>query len=248
MARPEKVAAVKEISERFSNSQAALLTEYRGLTVSQMAEVRQALREADAETDYKVSKNSLARIAVKDLGLEELIDILVGPTAIAYVTGDAAAAAKAIDTVAKKYPVLRVKGGILDGKFISAEQATELAKLEPRETQLAQIAMMLNQPAQLTANVLAALLRDLGSMLAQVVAQKESDAPPSEAVSESAAEDAPAEAPAEEAPAEETPAAKGPDAANEATSDSTESSDEDAAPDGEKETSDRFVDRAKEEG
>jgi large subunit ribosomal protein L10 len=225
-----------------------LLTEYRGLTVSQMAEVRQALREADAETDYKVSKNSLARIAVKDLGLEDLIDLLVGPTAIAYVTGDAAAAAKAIDTVAKKYPVLRVKGGILDGKFISAEQATELAKLEPRETQLAQIARMLNQPAQLTANVLAALLRDLGSMLAQVVTQKESDAPPPEALSESAAEEAPAEAPAEEAPAEETPAAEAPAAENEATSDSTESSDEDTAPDDEKETSDRPEDRAKEEG
>jgi large subunit ribosomal protein L10 len=248
MARPEKVAAVKEISERFSNSEAALLTEYRGLTVSQMAEVRQALREADAETDYKVSKNSLARIAVKDLGLEDLIDLLVGPTAIAYVTGDAAAAAKAIDTVAKKYPVLRVKGGILDGKFISAEQATELAKLEPRETQLAQIAMMLNQPAQLTANVLAALLRDLGSMLAQVVAQKESDAPPPEAVSESAAEEAPTETPVEEAPAEEAPAAEAPAAENEASSDSTESSDEDTAPNGENQTSDRLEDRAKEEG
>jgi large subunit ribosomal protein L10 len=239
MARPEKVAAVKEISERFSNSEAALLTEYRGLSVSQMAEVRQALREADAETDYKVSKNSLARIAVKDLGLDELFDLLVGPTAIAYVTGDAAAAAKAIDTVAKKYPVLRVKGGILAGKFISAEQATELAKLEPRESQLAKIAMMMNQPAQLTANVLAALLRDLGSMLAQVVTQKESDAP--------AAEEAPsAEASTEQEPSAEVPAAKTP--SEEEQSDSTESTDEDAAPDGEKEeTSDRLDDRAKEE-
>jgi large subunit ribosomal protein L10 len=239
MARPEKVAAVKEISERFSNSEAALLTEYRGLSVSQMAEVRQALREADAETDYKVSKNSLARIAVKDLGLDELFDLLVGPTAIAYVTGDAAAAAKAIDTVAKKYPVLRVKGGILAGKFISAEQATELAKLEPRESQLAKIAMMMNQPAQLTANVLAALLRDLGSMLAQVVTQKESDAP--------AAEEAPsAEASTEQEPSAEVPAAKTP--TEEEQSDSTESTDEDGAPDGEKEeTSDRLDDRAKEE-
>jgi len=223
MARPEKVAAVKEISERFSNSEAALLTEYRGLSVSQMAEVRQALREADADTDYKVSKNSLARIAVKELGLDDLIDLLVGPTAIAYVTGDAAAAAKAIDTVSKKYPVLRVKGGILAGKIISAEQATELAKLEPRDTQLAKIAMMMNQPAQLTVNVLAALLRDLGSMLVQVVTQKESDAPPAEAPS--------AEAPAEEAPSAEAPA----DAPQETPNDSTESTDEDAATDGEKE-------------
>ena len=251
MARPEKVAAVKEISERFSNSEAALLTEYRGLSVSQIAELRQALREADADTDYKVSKNSLARIAVKELGLDDLFDLLVGPTAIAYVTGDAAAAAKAIDTVAKKYPVLRVKGGILAGKFISAEQATELAKLEPRETQLAKIAMMMNQPAQLTVNVLAALLRDLGSMLAQVVEQKESDAPPAEeapsaeaapaeeAPAEAAPAEASAEAPAEEAPSAEAPAEEAPSAEapaeEEAPSDSTESTDEDAAPDGEKE-------------
>jgi len=180
MARPEKVAAVKEISERFSNSEAALLTEYRGLSVGEIAEVRQALRAVDADTEYKVSKNTLARIAVKDLGLDDLIDLLVGPTAIAYVKGDAAAAAKAIDDVSRKYPVLQVKGGILAGKFISAEQARDLAKLEPRETQLAKIAMMMNQPAQLTVNALAALLRDLGSMLAQVVAQKESGAPAAE--------------------------------------------------------------------
>jgi len=212
MARPEKVAAVKEISERFSNSDAALLTEYRGLSVGEIAEVRQALREADADTEYKVSKNTLARIAVKDLGLDDLIDLLVGPTAIAYVKGDAAAAAKAIDDVAKKYPVLQVKGGILAGKFISAEQARDLAKLEPRETQLAKIAMMMNQPAQLTVNALAALLRDLGSMLAQVVDQKESGEPP--------AEEAPSAQAAE--PTEE-----------EATSESSESTDEDAASDGE---------------
>ncbi len=219
MARPEKVAAVKEISERFSNSDAALLTEYRGLSVGEIAEVRQALRAADADTEYKVSKNTLARIAVKDLGFDDLIDLLVGPTAIAYVKGDAAAAAKAIDDVAKKYPVLQVKGGILAGKFISAEQAKDLAKLEPRETQLAKIAMMMNQPAQLTVNALAALLRDLGSMLAQVVTQKESGEPAVEA-----------------APAEEAPSAEAAEPTEEeATSESSESTDEDAASDGEKE-------------
>ncbi|CAN5663684.1 hypothetical protein BH20ACT23_BH20ACT23_28360 [soil metagenome] len=198
MARPEKVAAVKEISERFSNSDAALLTEYRGLSVGEIAEVRQALRAADADTEYKVSKNTLARIAVKDLGLDDLIDLLVGPTAIAYVKGDAAAAAKAIDDVAKKYPVLQVKGGLLAGKFISAEQARDLAKLEPRDAQLAKIAMMMNQPAQLTVNALAALLRDLGSMLAQVVTQKESGELPASEPTEPAAGAAPAEEPAAE--------------------------------------------------
>ncbi|MGH2698319.1 MAG: 50S ribosomal protein L10, partial [Actinomycetota bacterium] len=81
----------------------------------------------------------------------------------------------ALDEVSKKYPVLQMKGGVLEGKIISAEQAKELATLEPRETQLAKIAMMMNQPATLTVNALAALLRDLGSMLAQVVTQKESN-------------------------------------------------------------------------
>jgi large subunit ribosomal protein L10 len=174
MARPDKIAAVKDISDRLSNSDAALLTQYRGLSVGEMAEVRNALREADPDAEYKVSKNTLARIAVKDIGMEDLVDLLIGPTAIAYVKGDAAAAAKALDEASKKFPVLQVKGGILAGKVLSAEQARELAKLEPRETQLAKIAMMMNQPATLTVSALAALLRDLGSMLAQVADKKES--------------------------------------------------------------------------
>ena len=132
MPRPEKVAAVKEISERFSNSEAALLTEFRGLTVSDIAEVRTALRNADPETEYKVSKNTLARRA-KEAGLDDLVELLVGPTAIAYIKGDAAAAAKALDEAAKKFPVLTIKGGILSGKPISAAQAQALAKLEPRD-------------------------------------------------------------------------------------------------------------------
>ena len=178
MPRPEKVAAVKEISERFSNSEAALLTEFRGLTVSEIAEVRTALRKADPDTEYKVSKNTLARIAAKEVGLDDLIELLEGPTAIAYIKGDAAAAAKALDEAARRFPVLSIKGGILSGKPISAEQAQALAKLEPRDTQLAKIAMMMNQPATLTVNVLAALLRDLGSMLGQVAAKKESGEQP----------------------------------------------------------------------
>ncbi|MGH2827750.1 MAG: 50S ribosomal protein L10 [Actinomycetota bacterium] len=177
MPRPEKVAAVKEISERFSTSEAALLTEFRGLSVSEIAEVRTALRKADPDTEYKVSKNTLARIAAKEVGLDDLIELLEGPTAIAYIKGDAAAAAKALDEAAKRFPVLTIKGGILSGKPISAEQAQALAKLEPRDTQLAKIAMMMNQPATLTVNVLAALLRDLGSMLGQVAAKKESGEP-----------------------------------------------------------------------
>ena len=175
MARPDKEASVADITARFHDSDAALLTEYRGLRVSEIAEVRSALRAAD--TEYKVLKNTLTRIAVREVGLEELVDMLIGPTAIAFIKGDAAAAAKALDEAAKKYPVLTIKGGVLKGKIIDAEQAKQLAKLEPREVLLAKIAMMMNQPAQQTVNVFSALLRDLGSMLAQVIAQKEAEAP-----------------------------------------------------------------------
>jgi large subunit ribosomal protein L10 len=176
MARPEKVDVVKDISGRFRSAEAALLTEYRGLRVGEIAEVRSSLRDADA--DYKVYKNTLARIAVRDVGLEELVGMLEGPTAIAFVRGDAAAAAKALDEAARKYPVLVVKGGVLNGRVIDASQANELARLEPRETQLARVAMLMNAPAQRAVNAFAALLRDLGSMLAQVVTKKESGALP----------------------------------------------------------------------
>lgn len=171
MARPEKVAAVAEITERFRESGAALLTEYRGLGVGEIGEVRGALREADA--DLKVLKNTLARIAVREAGHDELVEMLVGPTAIAFVRGDAVAAAKALDDASKKFPVLVLKGGILEGRILDGDAVRELARLEPREVQLAKIAMLMNQPAQLAVNVLAALLRDLGSMLAQVVHNKE---------------------------------------------------------------------------
>ncbi len=173
MARPEKTDAVEEITGRFNAASAALLTEYRGLKVGEIAEVRNALRDAGA--DYKVLKNTLARIAVREVGLEDLVGLLEGPTAIAFIEDDAAAAAKALDDAAKKYPVLIVKGGVVAGKIIDAGQAKELASLEPRDVQLSKIAMMMNQPAQQTVNVLSAMLRDLGSMLAQVVTQKESE-------------------------------------------------------------------------
>jgi large subunit ribosomal protein L10 len=179
VARPEKEAAVQELTRRLEDSVAALLTEYRGLTVSQMAEVRSALREADA--DLKVYKNTLARIAVREAGFDALVAELQGPTAIAFCRGDASAAAKALDDAIKKFPVMVIKGGILAGKVVRADQAQELGRLEPREVQLAKIVLMVNSPLQQTANVLSALLRDLGSMLAQVISQKESVTEPANA-------------------------------------------------------------------
>lgn len=212
MARPEKAAAVAEITERFQDASAALLTEYRGLHVGEIAELRGALREAG--TEYKVLKNTLARIAVREVGLEELVEMLEGPTAIAFVKGDAVEAAKALDDAAKKFPVLVIKGGVVDGKIIDADQARQLAKLEPREVQLAKIVMMVNTPLQQTANVLSALLRDFGSMLAQVVAKKESgeipggtgeaEATPTEETGTDEAAEPVAEATPAETPEEET--------------------------------------------
>lgn len=189
MPRAEKVAAVEEIADRFKQVDAALLTEYRGLSVGDIAEVRGALRAADA--DYKVLKNTLARLAVTEVGFGELVDMLQGPTAIAFIRGDAVQAAKALDDAARKFPVLVFKGGVLQGRVIDAGQAQALARLEPLDVQLAKIVMMVNAPLQQTVNALAALLRDLGSMLAQVLAQKE-EAGPGEEEAERAV-DAPTE-------------------------------------------------------
>lgn len=243
MARPEKTQAVAEITTQFQESTAALLTEYRGLSVSDIAELRGALREADAE--YKVLKNTLARIAAREVGMEDLVEMLEGPTAIAFCKGDAVAAAKALDEAAKKFPVLIIKGGVLKGKTIDAAQTKALASLEPREVQLAKIVMMMNQPLQLTVNVFAAALRDLGSMLGQVLAKKESgelpggagEAPAAEAAPpvEASAEEAPA---AEATPAEETPAAEAPEAAADETGDRGEAEVADAVAGTESETAD----------
>ncbi|MGH2808369.1 MAG: 50S ribosomal protein L10 [Actinomycetota bacterium] len=220
MARPEKTAAVAEITERFNASDAVILTEYRGLRVGEIADVRGALR--DAGTDYKVLKNTLTRIAVREVGLEELVAMLEGPTAIAFIKGDAVEAAKALDDAAKKYPVLVIKGGVMQGKVIDADQARALAKLESREVQLAKIVMMVNTPLQQTANVLSALLRDFGSMLAQVVAKKESGEVPG-----GTGEAAPT---AETGPAPKTDATPESTDAGDATQESTEGGTEDATP------------------
>ncbi|MEA2447692.1 MAG: large subunit ribosomal protein [Actinomycetota bacterium] len=172
--RPEKVSAVAEITEKFEGAEAALLTEYRGLRVAEIAEVRDALRAADAE--YRVLKNTLARIAVREVGLGDLVGMLEGPTAVVFCKGDVAGAAKALDEAAKKFPVITIKGGTMSGKIIDADQARALARLESREVLLSKVAMLVNSPAQQTANVLSALLRNFGSMLAQVVEQKQGEA------------------------------------------------------------------------
>jgi large subunit ribosomal protein L10 len=137
MARPDKAAAVAELTDKFKGSSAAVLTEYRGLTVAQLKALRTALR---GNADYAVVKNTLTAIAAKEAGLGVLADELKGPSAIAFVTGDPVAAAKSLRDFAKANPALVVKGGVLDGRPLTAADVTKLADLESREVLLAKAA------------------------------------------------------------------------------------------------------------
>ncbi|MDR2253102.1 MAG: 50S ribosomal protein L10 [Bifidobacteriaceae bacterium] len=137
MARPDKVAATEQIRERVMNSDAALLTEYRGLTVAQLRELRTNLR---ADATYAVVKNTLAKIALREAGIEGLDETLTGPTAIAYVHGDPVTVAKALRDFAKAHHALVVKGGIMDGRALTAAEVTRLAELDSREVTLAKLA------------------------------------------------------------------------------------------------------------
>lgn len=206
--RRDKVEAVEDFKERYGRSEAVVLTEYRGLDVNALGELRTKLREAGAE--YRVYKNTLATIAVKDLGVEELAEMLNGPTATVFAMEDPVAAAKALSEFSKEHELLVLKGGLLGGKTLDAKGIAGLAKLDSREVMLAKIAGMMVSPIQSMANVLKASLNNLGSVLAQYRDQLPADG--------SAAPEAAPEAPAAEAPAEETPAAEAaPEAGPEAT-------------------------------
>ncbi|WP_124054117.1 50S ribosomal protein L10 [Arcanobacterium ihumii] len=140
MARTDKSAAIAELTEDFRKSSAVLVTEYRGLTVAQMKTLRRAL---GTDAEYKVAKNTLARIAAHEAGIEGLDDDLKGPTALAFVTGDIASAAKAIKNFAKENKALVVKAGVLEGNLLNAEDVQKLADLESREVLLAKTAGVL---------------------------------------------------------------------------------------------------------
>jgi large subunit ribosomal protein L10 len=212
--RPEKVAVVDEVKGRLDGAAAALLTEYRGLNVGAMADLRRALR--DAGGDYKIYKNTLVRFAARDLGLE-LDDMLTGPTAIAFVDGDPVNVAKALRDFARTNPALVVKGGLLGESVLDAEGARALADVEPREVLLARLAGAMVAPMVQFAGLLQALPRNLAygfqALIDQKVAGGEAPAPAAD------------EAPADEAPADETPAADAADetpaAADEAPADET---------------------------
>jgi large subunit ribosomal protein L10 len=138
MANAEKVAVVAELTERFKDSNGAVLTEYRGLTVAQLAELRRAL---NGHATFNVVKNTLTKIAVTEAGFEEqLASLLSGPSAVAFIDGDVVEAAKGLRDFAKANPLLVIKGGVVDGKAINANEIIKLADLEPRDVLLAKLA------------------------------------------------------------------------------------------------------------
>ena len=137
MARPDKAAAVDELKEAFSSSNAAVLTEYRGLTVKSLKALRRALGE---DATYAVAKNTLTQIAAREAGIEGLDEQLAGPTAIAFISGDVATVAKGLRDFAKDNPLLVIKGGVMDGRVLGADEVKKLADLESREVLLAKMA------------------------------------------------------------------------------------------------------------
>ena len=169
--RPEKVAVVDEVRQRLSSSSGALLTEYRGLKVSDLAALRRSVGEAGG--DYKIYKNTLVRRAAADLDLTELDPLLVGPTAIAFVDGDAVAVAKSLRDFARTNPNLTIKGGLLGTRVLSGADATALADVAPREVVLAQLAGALAAPLQKMAGLLQALPRNFAYGLSALVEKKQ---------------------------------------------------------------------------
>lgn len=137
MARPDKAAAVAELSERFSRATGVVLTEYRGLSVKALGELRRSLGE---DATYTVSKNTLTTIAAREAGVEGIEDQLVGPTAIAFISGDPVNVAKGLRDFGRANPLLIIKGGVLEGRVISPENIRQLADLESREVLLAKVA------------------------------------------------------------------------------------------------------------
>ena len=195
MARPDKAAAVAELTEDFRTANATVLTEYRGLTVTAMKQLRRAL---GADTKYSVVKNTLTKIAAKDAGVDISNDLLVGPSAVAFIKGDPINAAKSLRDFQKENPFLIIKGGIYEGKSVTPAELMELANLESREVLLAKLAGAMKASMAKAAATFDALRAKM-----EAGAPAASAAPAvAEAVAEAPAQDAPAEA---VAATEETP-------------------------------------------
>jgi len=172
--REEKEAVVSQIREKLSSAQVAILTDYRGLTVAEMNQLRKKFRESNVE--FRVVKNTLTLLAAKSIGLEELQDYLKGPTAIAFGMEDPVVPAKIISEFSKDHKALEVKGGLLEGKIIPIEKIKELAELPPKEQLLAKLAGAMNSPIVMLVNVLNAPIRDFVYALDALRRKKEEEA------------------------------------------------------------------------
>ena len=199
MPNAEKIAEVAELTERFRDSSGAVLTEYRGLTVAQLAELRKSLR---GNATFAVVKNTLTKIAVTEAGLtEQLSSLLGGPSAVAFVDGDVVEAAKGLRDFAKANPLLVIKGGVLDGKAITPAEIIRLADLEPRDVLLAKLAGAMKASlagAAATFNALPVQMAQLAEALRAKRAAAEGGTVAAEAPTEAPAE-ASADAPSDPA-------------------------------------------------
>jgi large subunit ribosomal protein L10 len=210
MARPDKAAAVAELTEDFKSATATYLTEYRGLTVTSMKELRRSL---GAETKYSVVKNTLTKIAAKGAGVDISDDLLAGPSALAFIKGDPIDAARNLKNFQKENPLLIVKGGIYEGKFITTAEIMKLADLESREVLLAKLAGAMKGSLAKAARIFDALRikmeAEQGAPVAPAAAPVAEAAPAAEAVAETpAAEEAAPEVVAEVATATDAPVAE----------------------------------------
>jgi len=168
--RPEKQQEVERLRDSFSKAKSAIVADYRGLTVSEMNDVRGRLREADVE--LRVTKNTLARIAIKGTDSEALAESLIGPTAIAFSYDDPVAGARILKKLAEEYDELGLKGGVLGEKFLAEADITALSKLPTKEILLGQLLSVLNGPMSGFVNVLAGNQRQLVQVLAAIRDQK----------------------------------------------------------------------------
>ncbi|MEV6987385.1 50S ribosomal protein L10 [Sphaerisporangium sp. NPDC051017] len=173
MARAEKATAVAELKDRFESSNAAVLTEYRGLTVAQLKQLRVSLGE---HAKFAVAKNTLSKIAANEAGVTSLDDLFQGPTAIAFVNGDVVEAAKGLREFAKANPLLIIKGGVVDGRSMTPEQINTLADLEPREVLLAKLAGALKAKQSQAAATFNALPTQMARLVEALRAKREEPA------------------------------------------------------------------------
>lgn len=199
MARTDKVAAVAELSEQFTQSNGAVLTEYRGLTVAQLKELRRVLGD---DVTYAVVKNTLTKIAVRDAGIEGLDSLLSGPSAIAFIAGDPVEAAKGLRDFAKANQALVIKGGVLDGRPVSPAEISKMADLESREVLLAKLAGAMQASLQNAASLFNAPLAQMARVLGALQSKNADQAPATESPIDDAGS---TEASVDQAPADQTP-------------------------------------------